>query len=45
MVDDALARTGRLQRRVRVLPARVVVYLLLAGGLFAELGYDRCGGG
>jgi hypothetical protein len=41
MVDDALARTGRLQRRVRVLPARVVVYLLLAGGLFAELGYDQ----
>jgi hypothetical protein len=41
MVDDALARTGRLQRRIRVLPARVVVYLLLAGCLFAELGYGQ----
>ena len=39
MVDEALAVTGRVQRRVRDLPARVVVYLLLAGGLFAELGY------
>src|SRR5205823_2164670 len=27
--------------RVRVLPSRVVVYLLLAGGLFAELGYRQ----
>ena len=38
MVDDVLARTRKLQRRGRVLPARVMVYLLLAGGLFAELG-------
>lgn len=41
MVDDALARTGRAQRRVRLLPARVVVYLLLAAALFAELGYSQ----
>jgi len=41
MVDAALAETCRLQRRVRDLPARVVVYLLLAGCLFAELGYGR----
>jgi hypothetical protein len=41
MVDDVLERTGGLQRRVRLLPARVVVYLLLAGGLFAELGYTQ----
>lgn len=39
MVDAVLAETGRVQSRVRVLPARVVVYLLLAGCLFAELGY------
>jgi hypothetical protein len=39
MVDAVLARTGRVQSRVRDLPARVVVYLLLAGCLFAELGY------
>jgi len=39
MVDAVLAQTGRLQSRLRDLPARVVVYLLLAGCLFAELGY------
>ena len=41
MVDQALAATGTVQARIRVLPARVVVYLLLAGGLFAELGYRQ----
>ena len=41
MVDAVLEKTCRLQRRVRDLPARVVVYLLLAGCLFAELGYSR----
>jgi hypothetical protein len=41
MVDAVLAETGRVQRRVRDLPARVVVYLLLAGCLFAEAGYRQ----
>jgi Insertion element 4 transposase N-terminal/Transposase DDE domain len=41
MVDAALAATGRTQSRIRDLPARVVVYLLLAGCLFAELGYGQ----
>lgn len=41
MVDEVLASTGRVQARVRDLPSRVVVYLLLAGGLFAELGYPQ----
>ncbi len=41
MVDAVLEETCRLQRRVRDLPARVVVYLLLAGCLFAELGYSQ----
>jgi hypothetical protein len=41
MVDAVLEETCRTQRRVRVLPARVVVYLLLAGCLFAELGYTQ----
>lgn len=41
MVDAVLEQTCRLQRRVRDLPARVVVYLLLAGCLFAELGYSQ----
>jgi len=39
MVDEALAETGSVQRRVRDLPSRVVVYLLLAACLFPELGY------
>ena len=39
LVDAVLAQTGTVQSRVRDLPARVVVYLLLAGCLFAELGY------
>ncbi len=41
MVDAVLAQTGTVQRRIRVLPARVTVYLLLAGCLFAELGYRQ----
>ena len=44
MVDAVLAETCRLQRRVRVLPARVVVYLVLAGCLFPELGWPRVWG-
>lgn len=39
MVDEVLAATRRVQQRVRLLPGRVVVYLLLAGVLFAEHGY------
>ncbi|MGH3672212.1 MAG: transposase domain-containing protein [Pseudonocardiaceae bacterium] len=41
MVDAALVEAGKLQARVRDLPARVVVYLLLAAGLFAEIGYEQ----
>jgi hypothetical protein len=41
MIDAVLAETGAVQRRVRALPSRVVVYLLLAGCLFAELGYRQ----
>jgi hypothetical protein len=41
MVDAALAATGAIQSRTRLLPARVVVYLLLAGSLFAELGWRQ----
>jgi hypothetical protein len=39
MVDEALAETRAVQSRVRNLPSRVVVYLLLAASLFPELGY------
>jgi hypothetical protein len=41
MVDAVLAETRTVQSRVRALPSRVVVYLLLAGCLFAELGYGQ----
>ncbi|WP_407653629.1 transposase domain-containing protein [Actinoplanes oblitus] len=39
LVDDVLAGTGRVQRRVRVLPSRVVVYFVIALGMFPHLGY------
>ena len=39
MVDAAVQETRTVQRRLRVLPSRVVVYLLLAGCLFPEIGY------
>ena len=39
MAGEALAQTRAVQRRVRDLPSRVVVYLLLAACLFPELGY------
>ncbi|MBB5940252.1 IS4 family transposase [Streptomyces zagrosensis] len=39
LVDEALASAGGLQQRVRRLPSRVVVYLLLAGALFTEMGW------
>ena len=41
MVDEALAATKTTQARLRDLPSRVVVYLLLAACLFPEVGY--CG--
>lgn len=41
MVDAVLAETNTVQKRLRALPSRVVVYLLLAAGLFAELGYGQ----
>ena len=41
LVDDVLAQTGAVQRRLRDLPSRVGVYFLLALGLFPGLGYAR----
>lgn len=40
-MDDVLARTGRVQRRSRLLPARVVVYFVLAMCLFSGQGYEE----
>ncbi len=39
MVDAALAETGAVQQRLRKIPARVVIYLLLAAALFEDCGY------
>src|SRR5918911_4911342 len=40
-VHDVLARTGRVQQRTRLLPARVVVYFVLAMCLFSGQGYEE----
>ncbi|MFJ5921840.1 IS4 family transposase [Kitasatospora sp. NPDC092948] len=39
LVDQVLLDCGRVEQRSRLLPARVVVYFVLAMGLFAERGY------
>lgn len=39
MVDEAVSATRTVQSRLRDLPSRVVVYLLLAACLFPETGY------
>lgn len=41
LVDDVLSRTGRMQQRTRLLPARVVVYFVLAMCLFSGQGYEE----
>ena len=41
MVDAALEAAGGRERRVRRLPSRVVIYLLLAGVLFADQGWKQ----
>jgi hypothetical protein len=41
LVDHALETAGGLQKRVRRLPSRVVVYLLLAGALFTSMGWSQ----
>jgi len=44
MVDAALEAVGGREQRLRRLPSRVVVYLLLAGALFAEQGWQQVWG-
>ena len=36
LVDAVLAKTGAAQRRIRLLPARVVMYFVLAPALFED---------
>lgn len=44
LIDDVLERTGRVEQRLRQLPSRVGVYLLLAAVLFPSVGYVRVWG-
>ena len=44
LVDDVLAVTKTVQRRLRVLPSRAGVYFVLALGMFPHLGYLRVWG-
>ena len=41
LVDGVVAEAGRRERRQRLLPARVVVYYVLALALFAECSYEE----
>ena len=41
LVDDVLAQTRTVQRRLRLLPSRTGVYFVLALGLFPQIGYLR----
>ena len=41
LVDEVVAQTGRRERRQRLLPARVVVYYVLAMALFADSSYEE----
>ncbi|MGW4412769.1 transposase domain-containing protein [Nonomuraea sp. NPDC004702] len=41
MVDEVLAETHAQERGVRLVPARVTVYPLLAAALFTGLGYRQ----
>jgi hypothetical protein len=43
LVDDVLAETRTVQRRLRDLPSRTGVYFVLALGMFPRLGYVRSG--
>jgi hypothetical protein len=41
LVDRVVAEAGRVERRQRLLPARVVVYYVLALALFADSSYEE----
>jgi hypothetical protein len=43
LVDAVLEETGRREKRLRLLPSRVVVHFVLALALFEHHSYARCG--
>ncbi|MFB8039409.1 transposase domain-containing protein [Streptomyces sp. NPDC056004] len=43
LVDEVVAECGRAEQRQRLLPARVVMYFVLAMCLFSGQGYEEVG--
>jgi hypothetical protein len=43
LVDEVVVGCGRVEQRQRLLPARVVVYFVLAMCLFSGQGYEEVG--
>jgi hypothetical protein len=41
LVDRVVSEAGRVERRQRLLPARVVMYYVLAMALFADASYEE----
>ncbi|WP_443030952.1 transposase domain-containing protein, partial [Streptomyces sp. CB02400] len=41
LIDEVVAECGRVEQRTRLLPARVVVYFVLAMCLFFGQGYEE----
>ena len=41
VVDAVIAETGRTEQRLRLLPARVVVYYVLGLALFSDCSYEE----
>ncbi|MFF9765036.1 transposase domain-containing protein [Streptomyces sp. NPDC014636] len=41
LIDEVIADCGRVEKRHRLLPARVVVYFVLAMCLFSGQGYEE----
>lgn len=41
LIDEVVAECGRVEQRRRLLPARVVVYFVLAMCLFSGHGYEE----
>lgn len=41
LIDEVVAQAGRAERRHRLLPARVMVYYVLAMALFADASYEE----
>ncbi|BAU88288.1 IS4 family transposase [Streptomyces laurentii] len=43
LVDTVIEETGSREKRLRLLPSRVVVFFVLAPALFEDCSYRGCG--